>query len=210
MLASGSGTAQKISIQGHQHRLSAKCPLIYQGFTGSSYSQQKIRSQSRKPLRCILDFRLVAQGSCLIAGVTIQDPELLTGRLREGCHRAVVTLVAALKSNSGKEMKKFDGLAEGCKPPYRIYAANHDVSVALRICSRATNKPWLPSPGRWITMLMRPAKVLEKVAIQRTIPNNNSLLLQRSVVKYEYEYVIYFHTCPFQNTYITMGSATKL
>ena len=27
-------------------------------------------------------------------------------------------------------MKKFDGLAEGCKPPYRIYAANHDVSVA--------------------------------------------------------------------------------
>ena len=133
----------------------------------------------------------------------------LTRRLREGCHRAVVTLVAALRSNSGKEMKKFDGLAEGCKPPYRIYAANHDVSVALRICSRATNKPWLPSPGRWITMLMRPAKVLEKVAIRRTIPNNNSLLLQRSA-KYEYEYVIYFYTCPFQNTYITMGSATKL
>ena len=49
---------QDYSVQGHQHQLSAGCPLIYQGFTCSSYCLQKISSQSRKPLRFTLNWLL--------------------------------------------------------------------------------------------------------------------------------------------------------
>ena len=159
---------QDYSVQGHQHQPSAGCPLIYQGFTCSSYCLQKISSQSRKPLRCTLNWLLWGH-------VWLQEWQFRTLNYWPGdLEKAAIGPL----SHWSQPFKQFeDGFAEGCKAPHRIYAADHVVSVALRICSRATFKPWWPSPKRLITMLMRLEKVLEKVAIPRTIPHNNTILL---------------------------------